>query len=361
MTHLHRLRRLVALFAVSSLIVSSLPAAAHEPPEIVFPVLADTQYVDSFGDPRPGGRSHEGTDIMTPAKGDPVVAVADGVVTWIDDECCHLAIDHGGGWTSWYIHLNNDTPGTDDGLGWGIAEGITEGTVVTAGQLIGWAGDSGNAEATAPQLHFELRSNGTAINPYPYLIAAPLPVTSTPDFAGAFRDDDGSVHETDIDYLYDLGITRGCGQDLYCPDSNVTRGEIAAFLRRHLDLPAAPTDYYHDDDASIFQEDINALTHAGIAFGCGPETFCPDTDLRRDEMAELMARTFATSNPDRYANPDGTDWFTDDADSPHQDAINRLRAAAVTNGCDPADPLRFCPDRPLTRAEMASFLARALR
>ncbi len=74
MTHLHRLRRLVALFAVSSLIVSSLPAAAHEPPEIVFPVLADTQYVDSFGDPRPGGRSHEGTDIMTPAKGDPVVA-----------------------------------------------------------------------------------------------------------------------------------------------------------------------------------------------------------------------------------------------------------------------------------------------
>lgn len=255
---------------------------------------------------------------------------------------------------------NNDTPGTDDGLGWGIAEGISKGTQVSAGQLIGWAGDSGNAEFTAPQLHFELRSYGTAINPYPYLIAAPLPATSAPDFAGAFRDD-GSVHEPDIDYLYDLGITRGCGQDLYCPASDVTRGEIAAFLRRHLGIPAAAADYYVDDGTSIFQDDINALTQAGIAFGCGPEIFCPDADLRRDEMAELMVRAFATSNPARYANPDDTDWFTDDTDSPYQDAINRLRAAAVTNGCDPADQLLFCPDRPLTRAEMASFLARAMR
>lgn len=77
---------------------------------------------------------------------------------------------------------------------------------------------------------------------------------------------------------------------LYCPASNVTRGEVAAFLRRHLDLPAAAVDYYIDDGASIFQDDINALTHAGIAFRCGPELYCPNVALFRDEMAELIPR-----------------------------------------------------------------------
>jgi len=75
-----------------------------------------------------------------------------------------------------YIHINNDTPGTDDGLGgpqYAYAPGIKEGVTVTQGQHIAWVGDSGNAENTVSHLHFEIRiADGSAIDPYPYLNAA---------------------------------------------------------------------------------------------------------------------------------------------------------------------------------------------
>jgi hypothetical protein len=73
------------------------------------------------------------------------------------------------------MHLNNDLPGTDSGhADWSytLAPGIAEGAQVEAGQLIGWVGDSGNAEWTGSHTHFELHHNGKAINPYPYLIRA---------------------------------------------------------------------------------------------------------------------------------------------------------------------------------------------
>lgn len=150
---------------------------------MIFPVQGENYYSDTFGDPRSGGRSHAGQDIMTYGqKGAPVVAVAAGTVRWIGSTCCYLAIEHDDGWETWYIHLNNDTQNpdgsyTDDGLGYGIAEGIERGTRVEAGQVIGWVGDSGNAEWATPHLHFELRDpDGTPINAYESLLAAsPLP------------------------------------------------------------------------------------------------------------------------------------------------------------------------------------------
>lgn len=343
-----------------------LPLQAHEPPapEIVFPVVGDVSFTDTWGAPRSGGRTHEGTDIMGP-KGLPVVAAADGVVSWIDGDCCHLAIDHGDGWSSWYIHLNNDTPGTDDGAGWGIADGITTGSEVKAGQLIGWVGDSGNAEWVAPGLHFEIRYNGAAVNPYPELVDAP--VLSTPGGPGAglgpdhFSDDDGSVHERAINRLHELGITRGCnGGTEYCPDEPVTRGEIAAFLRRFLALEPSADDFFADDDGAIFEEDINALVSSGIGIGCSDAEFCADRPLRRDEMAEFLVRTFATGEPERFANPDRSDFFTDDAGNEFEESINRLRYAGVTIGCSDDDSARYCPDDPLTRGQMATFIIRAI-
>ena len=112
----------------------------------------------------------------------PVVAAADGIVLWIGSTCCFLSVDHGGGWETWYIHLNNDTPGSDDGLGWGIADGIELGSRVSKGQLLGWVGDSGNAESTGSHVHFEIRQNGIPINPYPYLIDAPRLSTPVESF-----------------------------------------------------------------------------------------------------------------------------------------------------------------------------------
>jgi hypothetical protein len=160
------------------------PASASEFYPMVFPVDGENRYRDTWGAPRSGVRTHEGTDILAD-KMVPVLAAADGTVGWIHDEvggnCCAMALEHDDGWSSWYIHLNNDTPGTDDGLGWGFAEGIEQGARVTAGQLIAYVGDSGNAEWTSSHLHFELHQpDGTKVNPYPHLVnaeAGPPPPT----------------------------------------------------------------------------------------------------------------------------------------------------------------------------------------
>jgi hypothetical protein len=92
------------------------------------------------------------------------------------------------GWVYWYIHINNDTPGTDDGKNptrWILAPGIHVGSKVKAGQFIAYMGDSGDAESTQPHLHFEIHEpDGTVIDPYTSLrLAQGLPgagLCSTP-------------------------------------------------------------------------------------------------------------------------------------------------------------------------------------
>lgn len=192
------LRRPLSVVIFLTIFVLALPALAQESaqepaqeaapgsetpepaePEIypiVFPVAGEVRYTDTWGAPRSGGRSHHGVDMLA-EKMVPVLAAADGTVDWMHDEqggnCCAMALLHDDGWESWYIHLNNDTPGTDDGLGWGFAEGISSGVRVEAGQVIGYVGDSGNAEWSSPHLHFELHQpDGTPINPYPHVYAA---------------------------------------------------------------------------------------------------------------------------------------------------------------------------------------------
>jgi hypothetical protein len=344
----------LSLALIASLFpANTAQAAEFDPNDIVFPVQGEVYYSDTYDAPRDGGaRQHNATDIMTyGVKGVPVVAAADGVVDWMSSSCCALSLDHGNGWETWYIHLDNDTPGTDDGQGWGIADGLVKGTAVEAGQLIGWVGDSGNAEWTAPHLHFEIKKDGVPLNPYPYLLAAQAKTQ------GQFVDDDHSKHEADIEKIYAAGITIGCNppdNTEFCPDDWVSRGQMSAFIRRWFDFPSSETDYYTDDDGTTFEDDINALTEAGIAFGCGPETFCSDEPLMREEFAEMFVRAFG------YTNPEGTDWHVDDDDSVYEEAINALRAAGVTLGCNPPDNTEFCPYRGVEREEMASFFVRAL-
>ncbi len=149
-----------------------------EPPEFVLSAFPhDTVAVnfwDSWGARRSGGRRHTGTDIFSP-RGTRVVAVAEGTVTAFGVQRLsgvYVRLDHGGGWTSTYMHLNNDTLGTDDGNGgvWtALHPLITVGAVIRAGQVIGYVGNSGNAEGRQPHTHFEIAFEGNKINPYPHL------------------------------------------------------------------------------------------------------------------------------------------------------------------------------------------------
>jgi Ca2+-binding RTX toxin-like protein len=138
---------------------------------LAFPVAGDPYYADDqylgFWACRDGCESiHHAIDLMAD-KMTEVYAVADATVSWVGSTCCSLGLDHDDGWGSYYIHLNNDTPGTNDGQGWGIAPGLAVGSHVRRGQLIGWVGDSGNAEETAPHLHFELHApGGIEVDPF---------------------------------------------------------------------------------------------------------------------------------------------------------------------------------------------------
>jgi murein DD-endopeptidase MepM/ murein hydrolase activator NlpD len=161
--------------------VGRLPA-----PAIVFPLNGPHSFVDTFGAPRDGGRRrHAGIDIMA-RRGVPIVAVAAGVVEEIGTGALagqYVIVRHDNGWRSKYLHLDNDTPGSDDGLGSGYAKGLRVGMRVQAGTVLGFVGDSGNAEHTVPHLHFGLyQPNGLPINPYRALVAAPNaePVFPTP-------------------------------------------------------------------------------------------------------------------------------------------------------------------------------------
>jgi Tol biopolymer transport system component len=108
-----------------------------------------------------------------------------------------------------------------------------------------------------------------------------------------FSDDGGSVFEDDINRLAESGITQGCTADSFCPNDQVTRGQMAAFLRRGLALGPASTDYFTDDGGSVFEDDINRLAESGITLGCETGLFCPNDQVTRQQMAAFLRRGLA--------------------------------------------------------------------
>lgn len=127
-------------------------------------------------------------------------------------------------------------------------------------------------------------------------------------FTGDFFDDEGSVHERDIELLRVAGVTDGCNVngDAFCPDRGVTRGQMAKLLVRALQLPGADNDYFGDDEGSIYESEINAIAEMGITSGCGPESFCPDDVMSRAELAAFLSRglELRASGIDHFADDD---------------------------------------------------------
>ncbi len=193
------------------------------------------------------------------------------------------------------------------------------------------------------------RRAGAAIFAIAVWLLPASPATAT----GTFEDDDGNVHEAAIEAIASQGITLGCQEDLYCPERVVTRGQMASFLQRALDLPPG-TDVFTDDAGSVHEEAINAIARAGITLGCDSSgtRFCPARPLTRAQMASLLVRSFAFP-------ASSADFFVDDEASVHEEAINAIAAAAITAGCDESGT-RFCPGQAVRRDQMASFLARSL-
>jgi hypothetical protein len=107
---------------------------------------------------------------------------------------------------------------------------------------------------------------------------------------------------------------------------------------------------FSDIAGNVFEANILWLANSGITGGCGNGRFCPAQRVTREQMASFLARALELP-------PTSNDYFGDDEASIHEDNINRLAASGVTGGCSTG---RFCPGGYVTRAEMASFLSRAV-
>lgn len=175
-------RRICLLLVFSVVLVSAGAATAAADDTVVdrgplhpmvFPVIGNVTYTDTFGAPRSGGRTHMGQDLMG-RKMQELVAAADGRITYVKQGGTlsgnMVVLQGDDGWKYSYMHLNDDTPGTDDGAAppsETFAPGIAVGADVVAGQLIGYVGDSGDAEETPPHVHFELADpSGVTVNAY---------------------------------------------------------------------------------------------------------------------------------------------------------------------------------------------------
>ncbi|PWB77182.1 MAG: hypothetical protein C3F07_02520, partial [Anaerolineales bacterium] len=168
-----------------------------------------------------------------------------------------------------------------------------------------------------------------------------------------------------IERLYNAGITGGCATNplRYCPESDVSRAQMAVFLLKGVHgssyTPPAvggstgfadvPTSYW----AAPW---IKQLAAEGVTGGCGGGNFCPDTPVTRAQMAVFLLKGVHGSS---YSPPPvGSGTGFADVPTTYWAApwIKQLAAEGITGGCGGGN---FCPDTPVTRAQMAVFLLKS--
>jgi hypothetical protein len=174
-----------------------------------------------------------------------------------------------------------------------------------------------------------------------------------------FVDDDGNLHEANIEAIAAAGITNGCNPPLdnrYCPSRPVSRAEMAAFLIRALgqenSLPTYHRYFVDVPDGQWYTGYVERLYELGITTGYDDQTYRPDAAVTRAEMATFLTRAFSLPATT-------TDYFTDDDGLFFEPDINAIAAAGITKGCN-TDQTLYCPTQNVLRDQMASFLARAL-
>jgi len=177
-----------------------------------------------------------------------------------------------------------------------------------------------------------------------------MPGGATMAVVPPFTDVAGHPFEEHIEWLRQADITTGCGGGRFCPDALVTRGEMASFLSRALELPPTSNDAFGDDDGTTHENAINRLAASGIASGCTATRYCPSAVVIRGQMASFLARGLDLPSATR-------DWFSDDDHSSYQTNINRLAESRIASGCGYG---LFCPGAGITRGQMAAFLHRGL-
>ena len=199
---------------------------------------------------------------------------------------------------------------------------------------------------------------------------SPPPSGKPSECEGRFCDEDDSVHQAGIETIAQLGVILGCDADnpyRFCPRQVVSRSQMAAFLYRavgHWTGRVPPTAQGVELSDVALDAWYRSYAQWAVSIGAfaalGGE-FDPDAEVTRAEMAIMLAAAFNLIDPLSQTQQQPEGLF---ADMAGQDPAVALAAEAlyrvgVTRGCA-TEPLRYCPDRPVTRAQMSTFIARAL-
>jgi len=162
-----------------------------------------------------------------------------------------------------------------------------------------------------------------------------------------------------IEILVANSITSGCGNEKYCPESSVTRAQMAIFLERGINggdysPPPATGTLFNDVPLGSFAAAwIEQLFKDGITSGCGNRNYCPDANITRAQMAVFLLRAKYGST---YTPPPATGTMFNDVNAGSFAAawIEQLAKEGITGGCGGGN---YCPNASVTRAQMAAFLA----
>jgi ELWxxDGT repeat protein len=161
-----------------------------------------------------------------------------------------------------------------------------------------------------------------------------------------------------VESLAASGVTGGCGAGNFCPGDLVNRAQMAVFLlsaRGGTVPPPATGSRFNDVPAGYWAGPwIEQLANEGVVGGCSvtPPLYCPENHLTRAEMAVLLTSARHETPPAAT----GTRFGDVPADYWAAPWIEQLAADGITGGCGGGN---FCPDQPVTRAEMAVFLSTA--
>ena len=174
---------------------------------------------------------------------------------------------------------------------------------------------------------------------------------------GGFSDvDDGSVHASAVGVLAASGVFDGteCGEGLFCPDEPLQRSVMAVWLVRILDgadtTPVVSGVFSDVDYAEGYAPFADRLSELGVTRGCatGPLRYCPDRSVTRGQMAAFLVRAFGLEAGSAAGFTDVGEGHTFAAD------IDALAASRITAGCA-TGPLRYCPERHVTRRRWQRF------
>ena len=244
-------------------------------------------------------------------------------------------------------NTNPDVTGSDGLFRWDVVSGWWKVRAEAAGCHA--PGDEGTAF---------VETDGLYVPPPRFGLVLELEC-GTSESGGVYSDISGG-HVPSIEALDAEGLLEGteCGPGRFCPRDGMKRWTMAVWLVRVLDDsdpgPITTSRFEDVDPDQWWAPYVERLAEHGVTMGCSrePALFCPDQTVPREQMATFLVRAFELE----AASPAG---FVDTGGSSHAANIDALAAARITIGCS-LDPLKFCPEDRVTRAEMATFLARAL-